>query len=301
MASISKDKNGNRRILFAGVSGTRDVIYCQKAPLRAVEALKTLVEQLVAVAKTGQGLEPHTLEKVNSLHPRVRARFEKIGLITMGVSRTQKTLGTFITDYVKTRTQVKPATKEIWGQGEKSLLAFFTADKRLHEVTPGDADEYLEYLRGTKLAPMTVRKRLQFAKMVFRAATRKKLVPTDPFADVKFIASKPDKSFFVTREMTAKLITACPDYQWRMIVLLSRYGGLRCPSEVLSLKWENINWSEGRILVPSPKTEHHPGKESRVIPLFPELVAQLLECSEAAPDGAVYVIGGHFRQAAMGP
>ena len=105
----------------------------------------------------------------------------------------------------------------------------------------------------------------------------------------------------MTPEMIAKVIASCPDHHWRMIVILSRYGGLRCPSEVLSLKWEDINWAEGKIVVPSPKTEHHPGKESRVIPLFPELHAQLRECFEAAPVGSIYVIGGTFRQAAMGP
>jgi integrase len=301
MASISTAKDGNRRILFFGIDGKKKAIRVGKASKRATETLKVLVEQLLVAKKTGHALDPDIICKVDSLHPAVRTRLEKLGLVFAKRTPGAKVLSAFITDYVQTRIKVKPATKEIWRQGEKSLLGFFGAGKSLGEVTPGDADEYLEHLRGTKLAPMTVRKRLQFAKMVFRAATRKKLIPTDPFSDVSFIASKPDKSFFVTPEMIAKVIAACPDHHWRMIVILSRYGGLRCPSEVLSLKWEDINWAEGKIVVPSPKTEHHPGKESRVIPLFPELHAQLRECFEAAPVGSVYVIGGTFRQAAMGP
>jgi integrase len=59
--------------------------------------------------------------------------------------------------------------------------------------------------------------------------------------------------------------------EWRLLIALCRYGGLRCPSEVLSLKWEHIHWAEGRMTVPSPKTEHHDGGESREVPLFPEL------------------------------
>ena len=38
---------------------------------------------------------------------------------------------------------------------------------------------------------------------------------------------------------------------------LSRYGGLRCPSEHLALKWSDVDWDKSRIRVPSPKTEHH--------------------------------------------
>ena len=41
--------------------------------------------------------------------------------------------------------------------------------------------------------------------------------------------------------------------------LLSRYGGLRCPSENLALRWSDVDWERGRLRVPSPKTEHHPG------------------------------------------
>jgi hypothetical protein len=42
--------------------------------------------------------------------------------------------------------------------------------------------------------------------------------------------------------------------------------------------------------VPSPKTEHHAGGASRVIPLFPELRPHLEECWELAAPGDRYVI-----------
>ena len=54
-----------------------------------------------------------------------------------------------------------------------------------------------------------------------------------------------------------------------------REKGLRVPSEVLSLKWADVNLEKQRILVTSPKTEHHVGRESRDIPMFPELVEPL--------------------------
>ena len=64
------------------------------------------------------------------------------------------------------------------------MLEFFGADKPLGEITPGDADNYKLHLIGKKLAPMTVRKRLQFATMIFRAAMRRRMIPDSPFADV---------------------------------------------------------------------------------------------------------------------
>jgi integrase len=98
------------------------------------------------------------------------------------------------------------------------------------------------------------------------------------------------REFFVTRETTGRVIEACPDHEWRLIVALSRYGGLRCPSEHLALRWDAIDWERDRMTVTSPKTEHNEGGERRVVPIFPELLPFLLEASEGAPEGAEYVI-----------
>ncbi|MEZ6073383.1 MAG: site-specific integrase [Pirellulales bacterium] len=86
--------------------------------------------------------------------------------------------------------------------------------------------------------------------------------------------------YFVRREEAQQLIDAAPDVEWRLIVALPRFGGVRCPSEVLSLKWEHIDWEHARVTVPSPKTAHHAGMVSRVIPLFPELRPYLEDALE---------------------
>jgi len=57
---------------------------------------------------------------------------------------------------------------------------------------------------------------------------------------------------------------------------------MRCPSEVLSLTWENVLWDSSRVIVTSPKTKRYKGHETRVIPMFPELASVLSEAYEAA-------------------
>lgn len=85
------------------------------------------------------------------------------------------------------------------------------------------------------------------------------------------------------------MLDACPNHHWRTIVALCRFGGLRCPSEALSLRWQDVDWEAGRIVVQSPKTEHDVGKANRTIPLFPELRPILAEAFDLAPDGGEYV------------
>jgi integrase len=81
-----------------------------------------------------------------------------------------------------------------------------------------------------------------------------------------------------------------------LIFALCRYGGLRCPSEILTLTWADVNWDQARILVHSPKTERHEGGESRLIPLFPELAPYLQEVFDEAEPGTEHVIT-RYRQA----
>ncbi len=61
----------------------------------------------------------------------------------------------------------------------------------------------------------------------------------------------------------------------------------------------DIDWAAGRIVVQSPKTEHHPGKETRAIPLFSELRPILAESFDLAPEGAVYVVDERMRASAQ--
>jgi integrase len=81
------------------------------------------------------------------------------------------------------------------------------------------------------------------------------------------------------------VLAACPNPEWRVIVALGRYGGLRCPSETLALKWADIDWEKQRVRVPSPKTAHLRGKGERFIPLFKELAPHLEAAFDAAPEG----------------
>src|SRR3954465_9745523 len=100
-------------------------------------------------------------------------------------------------------------------------------------------------------------------------------------------------------------IWACADYpnkiekhaglrEWRLLIALARYAGLRTPSEPLALRWQDIDWERSRMNVRVPKLEHIPGKETRLVPLFPEVLPHLREVFEQAEPGSEFVIS-HYR------
>jgi hypothetical protein len=71
---------------------------------------------------------------------------------------------------------------------------------------------------------------------------------------------------------------------------LSRFGGLRCPSEVLRLKWTDVDFEHLRFTVHASKTEHHADGGIRTVPMFPELKPLFQDAFDKAPEGAVYCI-----------
>ena len=291
MASITKQPNGRRMIQFIGPDKRRRSIRLGKVPQKTAEAVKLRVEALVASVITGHAIDDETARWVAGLDEAMAQRLAAVGLIR---PKARSSLGAFIDGYIASRSDVKPATITVFGQTRRNLIDLFGPDKALRDITEGDADEFRLHLVRENLADNTVRRRCGIAKQFLRAAQRKGLIDRNPFADLTAaVRSNTKRMYFVTRKVAEKVIDACPDAEWRLLFALARYGGLRCPSEVLALRWVDVNWETSRITVHSPKTEHHEGGESRVIPIFPELLPHLRQQFEVAETGAEWVITRH--------
>ena len=274
MASVVNRPNGRREIQFTDAAGERQTIRLGKMPKRDAESVKTRIEYLLTATISKQPLDGDTAKWVASLDSVMSDRLAKAGLMRQ---RETALLGTFLAEYIEGRTDVKPLTEKKYRTTNSLLVKFFGAGRMLRDINPGDADDWRRMLKETR-SENTVRKHIAVAKVFFSAAVRKGVLDANPFDDQPAtIQANTERFHFVTREDAEKVIDACPDAEWRLIFALARFGGLRCPSEHLALTWDCIDWADRRIRVPSPKTEHHAGRSSRIIPLFPELLPLLNE------------------------
>ncbi len=298
MASIMQQKNGGYQIQFVDPDRRRRSVRLGKIKARSAQLIKLRIEQLVVNRKTGVANDAELIQWLNGITDELHAKLARVDLVASRTKHQAIELKAFLDAFRDRRKDVKPATREVWKQPMRNLIEYFGADRDIKSVTVADAMDFRQHLIGTKLAPTTVAKRLQFVRMFFNDARKRKLIRENPFAEVsaKSVIRLSERRF-VTRQETDKLLDACTNHDWRTIVALARYGGLRCPSEVLSLRWQDIDWDGKRIIVPSPKTAHH-GKETRIIPLFPELKVALDDAWEMAPEGAVYVVDEKYRLSA---
>ena len=306
MASITKDATGKRRIQFVAPDGTRKTIYLGKTSNRVAEAIKVRVERIAAAKESHSGLDRETAKWVADLDEKLARKLVRVGLIDSPEHKAMPTLEAHLDRYLARRTDVKESTLTHWRQASRSLIEFFEGDRPLDTITAGDARDFERWL-GTSgarknsyagqskatnvLARNTIRKRCGDAKQFFADAVQREIIPRNPFEGISCtVSGNPERSHFVDRDAIKKVIDACSDYEWRLLIALARFGGLRCPSETLELRWGDIDWEKGRMTVRSKKTEHHEGKASREVPIFPELRPFLEEAWEQAEAGQEYVI-----------
>ena len=304
MASIIKDPNGRKRLAWTDGSGDRVQIYLGKAAMHDAREWKTRVENILSANMSVHAIDNTTAEWCHNLPNSAHDKLVEKGLIpprTASRRDPAATLGNFLTTYLNRDQNVKDSTKDIWSRAIANLIDHFGVDRDLQTINPGHADDFKAALLNQGLATTTIKKRLEHARMFFRDALKRELISVNPFSEVSIVATmKPGRQHHVTDAEIQKVMTVC-DRTWRTIIALSRYGGLRCPSEVVELRWEHVNFETKRIFVDVPKLEYRPDKKSRVIPLFPELEPILADAFAAAPDGAEYVMPDDIRNRAIRP
>jgi len=290
MASISKGPNGLRTIQFVSGDGKRRSIRLGKVSQKQAEAVKLRVEALNAAAISRTPIDGDLAAWLAGIGDELHAKLSAVGLATPRASVERPLLGTFLDGYMAGRTDLKPSTVCNLNVCKARLLEFFGKDRALEEITVADAKRWDIWLKE-RYAKATIGRTIRRAKQFFQAAIDAELIGKSPFAKIKAPSQANEaRQFFVSHETTYKLLDACANAEWRLILALARFGGLRCPSEHLALTWADVDWERGRFRVVSPKKEHLEGEGVRWVPIFPELRPYLEEAFALAPEGSLHVI-----------
>lgn len=292
MASLIT-KNGHSRISFKGPDGKRRTLTLGKLSVRHAERTKARVEDLQSALVAGDAPSDATRAWLKTIDRKFVERLAAVGLIA---SQEAVRLGAYITGYIAQRTDAKPNTVKKFRTTQLLLIEYFGEERKLESITRGDVDAWRRAI-GEGRAENTIRKYVGVAKLFFNAALRSKLVDENPFDDQPS-STMPNttREYFVCRDEAAKVTAACPDAEWRLLFALSRFGGLRCPSEQFALKWSDVDWAGRRFCVRSSKTEHLAHGGVRFVPIFEELRPFLEEAYELAAEGAEFVVARHRHE-----
>ncbi len=291
MASVSKRPNGRRRVHFTGLNGKRQTIYLGKISQRQAERFCKRVEDLLACRLMGEPVDYDTAEWVGKLAPGMHSKLAACGLATL---RQVRTLGDLVRDFRKSINVATTTCRHIRVVTD-NLLSCFGKDRELLSITKADAREFRTWLaksgdvKGGPLALTTVSRRVRRVKQVFKHAVDREWLKKSPFADQAGWNETNQEAYFdISRPLIDRILAEISDPAFRAIVCLARFGGLRCPSEVLPLEWTAVNWKTLALTVKAVKTG-----VIRPVPLFPEVHDALNPLWEAAAEGETLIFPGH--------
>ena len=305
MASLSKDKkrNGYRIQFYAAPSKRKRVIWlgsklfkkCKRPDLEAGKILEH-VEHLIGLKEHGGQVGSDTARWSTKISRDLRHKLVQVELLEpLADDRGPVTLGPFLNAYIDSRSDVKESTLATYRKTITALVGHFGSERRLDSITPGDAELWRieqasngnQRSRSQKeMADNSVRRRTGLARQFFRHAVKRKLIAENPFDGLAAaVRGNVKRQHFVTADTIYAALehVSCPEL--RAVIALSRFGGLRTPSETLALTWQDVDLTARRLTVHASKTEHLEDGGIRYCPIFEELYPYLLHLQDIARPG----------------
>ncbi len=294
MASVCPESGGRKYIQLNELRG-RPKVRLGKVSKSAALSICVKIEALLVAKASGQPLDHETALWLGKIDQKLHSRLVLLGLVQARPQAQVATLSEVVGRYIRSRSKMKPNTLRNYATTKRLLEEYFGKDRVIGSIHGGHARDYREWL-VSKYAPATVAREIKRARQYFEYAKDHRLTAENPFAKIKAGSQKNTKrKHFVDHDRVEKVLAALPDNNWRLLMVLARYGGLRIPSELQRLTWGDVDWQDGRFTVRVPKKDHVDGHETRVVPIFPEIRPYLQQAFNDAPEGSVYVLPRAFH------
>ncbi len=290
MASITTDKSGNRAVQFVAGDGKRRTIRLGRTAMKQANEIRLKVEAMHAAKVSGLPLDGETAAWVARLGDNLAKKLARAGLIAERTAANVPYVGDFATIFLDSKPHIKQTTRRTFQVALDRITDAMGPKKRLTDIDEETMLAAIAKLKADGYAPAFIAKLVTVGKAMFRCAVRRGLLDKNP---LEYIAAGSQvnkaRNQFIPAATVHKLLGALPDAEWRLAVALARWGGLRIPSELFSLQPAHVLWDQNKLIVPTPKLEHLPGRDVRIIPLFAEIKPFLEEAWEALPPGSDYL------------
>ncbi len=181
--------------------------------------------------------------------------------------------------------QISAACGKEWAQNSRVRLhSLSDAAHGILNATPALAHKYLTDIVENGRKPATRNRALNVFNRFFKWAVDIGYVKANPFAGIKLLKeAREEQIVYCTRSERARLINLARTSEfvdW-IAVPIAFYTGMRM-EEVYRMRWEDIRWKEGRLVVPVTKT-----KKSRTLDLSAKLRSMLNLTPESKRHGFV--------------
>ena len=274
MATLYTKKNGGHGIKFTIDGERKELSLGAKYKPKTATKLTEIIEKLIACRDNHQIPDKQVFAYLEIAPPEIREKLETVGLIKQPKIRT---LGQMWDAFELEDRDVKERTKERYKTARNQFFQFFKESTPLTDLTRDSLMDWRKHLVKKKYAEGSIVFYVSRVKAVLNWATDvKDLFAKSPGVGVKRGSSvNTERQFFIPKSVYFKLLEACRTQEQRTLLALVRVGGLRMPSEIANLTWDDILWDKKKIWIQSPKTERHKGRQGRFVYLWEPLGKEL--------------------------
>lgn len=271
--------------------------YSLSTTLQSADECKLHIEHLIDCLAKERPPVAATLAWVETLSETQRKKLASAKLIELPESVLPITLGQFIESYFAT-VDSKQSTKTFYGHTRKRLVEYFAPATPISSITPTQAREFRAWLTTSNkrdkkdkkpLSEATLRRRIGLCKQILQQAQEDGLIDRNPFRNlVSSNKANKERQRYIELEEFNKVLAKAQTPHWRSILVLARVAALRCPSELVGLRWSEVDFKRKVFVVHSPKTEHHAGHEQRLVPIFPAVETELRALFQTAEGDKLF-------------
>jgi integrase len=222
-----------------------------------------------------------------------RKHLAKLLALATGEEMKSFTLETWSAEWLRRKARDSSKATMARYQGHVDAFLDWLGDDRrkkpLESVTPQHVREWRESLQDAGRAGKTVLSYVKDVGAVYRAAIREGLVSFNPcstaIGDVETSDSLNRKPF--TGEDVAALLKAAPTEEWRGLILVAAFTGLRL-GDAARLSWASVDLEAKRITLVPSKTKKK--KREVRIPIQPDLLSLFegISVHDDTPDAPVF-------------
>ena len=326
MASYSKHpKTGKYRIRFI-LNDKSKTMMLPTADESVAQDICSMVKRMEIQHKTGEP-DRRLANWLREIPDDLRGRLERAGLVE---ESKRLTVAELYKKFLESKPDSPDSTLTAWGQAYRNLTDYLKGDSRyIDSITIDEAIAFKAWLpkqekadrpkskrkkpadkassvvygrsgvKGT-LSPSTAGRRLGFVKQWFLFAVSRGWLEKSPFENIPApVPVNPERQYFISQEESEKILEACPNQRWRALFVLSRYIGIRIPSELYTLKWSDVHFSDpskdgeagrGFIYIHDQKRKHHGDNMAlRRSPLWANVERELIALYNEAKEGEEFL------------
>ncbi|MDR2170717.1 MAG: site-specific integrase [Planctomycetaceae bacterium] len=290
MATLIIDK-GTYRIQWLDGNKRQSVsLSCKKFSRKTATDLSDIIVELLYCKNNSIIVQnKRTVTWIESANPLIKQKLAKVGLIPQTNKHTCDELWDA---FLNNKTSIKQSTQTCYKEARRYFYSFFDPKTIIATITKSQIEQWKSHVVVKhKLAEATIAGVMKKVSAVFNWAIKSEWLQSNPMTGVpkgSFVNHAKDR--FISIEEYERWMRLTDDQEWRVILSLVRIGGLRCPSEVAALKWDDIDWENNRFYVTSEKTANISGHEGRVVPLFPRLRLELEKWRQVSGEDVSHVV-----------